>query len=503
MLSVQTNFSHYDNGEQVVSTVDASWSLKSQMGGYVRWRNYFLKSWSRRIPVTMFSSAEAELFALIEGLKEGIASSLIVETVIYGMPRMDHNHQDEFQTGTFHVKLRSDSEGAGNIARMTGLLRRVHHLELRVAYLQENIESGRASDSFVPGAYNGAKVPAKGQLTYFHDDVGLVFPEEIKAMTQETSMLFEDLKHLSARNRFQVVQSVGRILGKLSELGWGWTQGKRDESTSLADKSESENLSIGSAKPPEKKVRFSEQEEVFVIPRRLSKELNTFLKREKRFEPWREPLTMLFAGCEIAFIEICCQEGSSLEEVTRSKGMAYFGVTLKIDGTYSRTVWLLRQIIRKAPKVYIHISTPCTSGSKIRHLNFTKYPNSFSKWQSQFRLHRKIWTGIRKTLHDIHVKKHALVSQEWPKDCDLFGELVYLRSQKQIGLSCTAMVKRCCIDGVRKEWKFKTNHPELATNLMTPPCHCESPETFPISASGFYSQKVAQHIIEAFTNVKL
>ena len=101
------------------------------------------------------------------------------------------------------------------------------------------------------------------------------------------------------------------------------------------------------------------------------------------------------------------------------------------------------------------------------------------------------------------MKKYALVSQEWPKDCDLFGELVYLRSQKQIGLSYTAMVKRCCIDGVRKEWKFKTNHPELAANLMTPPCHCESPETFPISASGFYSQKVAQHIIEAFTNVKL
>ena len=190
MLSVQTNFNHYDNGEQVVATVDASWALKSQMGGYVHWRNYFLKSWSRRIPVTMLSSAEAELFALIEGLKEGIASSLIVETVLYGMPRTDDNHQYEFQTGTFHVKLRSDSEGAGNIARMTGLLRRVRHLELRVAYLQENIESGRASVSFVPGAYDGAdvltKVPAKAQLIYFHDDVGLVFPQEIKVVTQET-----------------------------------------------------------------------------------------------------------------------------------------------------------------------------------------------------------------------------------------------------------------------------------------------------------------------------
>ncbi len=97
MLSVQTNFSHYENGEQVTATVDASWSLKSQMGGYIHWKNYFLKSWSRRIPVTMLSSAEAELFALIEGLKEGISSALIVETVLHGLPQMDSSYQYEFQ----------------------------------------------------------------------------------------------------------------------------------------------------------------------------------------------------------------------------------------------------------------------------------------------------------------------------------------------------------------------------------------------------------------------
>lgn len=91
-----------------------------------------------------------ELFP-IEGLKEGIASSLIVETVLHGMPRMDQSYQYEFQTGTFHVKLRSDSEAVGNIARMTGLLRRVRHLELRVAYLQENIEAGRGISAVCSG----------------------------------------------------------------------------------------------------------------------------------------------------------------------------------------------------------------------------------------------------------------------------------------------------------------------------------------------------------------
>ncbi len=406
------------------------------------------------------------------------------------------------------MKLRSDSEGAGNIARMTGLLRRVRHLELRVAYLQENIEAGRASVTFVPGAYNGAdvltKIPAKKQLEYFHDDIGLAFPEEVKALTHETHMLFEDLKHLSSRNRSQVIQSVGKILGRLSALGWKWTQRSKAE---IEDPG-SVPANVGSVEPiclnpKEKRVSFSEKEEVFAIPRRLSKELNTFLKKEKRFEAWREPLTMMFAGCETVFIEICCQEGSSLEEEARRKGMAYFGVTQKIDVTYSRTIWLLRQVIRKAPKAYIHISSPCTSGSKIRYLNFSKYPNSFSKWQSQFRLHRKIWTAIRKTLKDFSKKEKVLISQEWPRDCDLFKELVYVRSQKQIDLIYSALVKRCCVDGIRKDWKFRTNNPELALNLTTPLCRCQSPEISRITASGFYSPKVAQHVIEAFLGVRI
>jgi len=103
-----------------------------------------------------------------------------------------------------------------------------------VAYLQENVESGRASISFVPGTFNGAdvltKIPAKGQMEYFHNDIGLTFPEEVKAVTEETHMLFEDLKHLSTKNRFQVIQSVGRILGKLTDLGWRLTQRSQSQS---------------------------------------------------------------------------------------------------------------------------------------------------------------------------------------------------------------------------------------------------------------------------------
>ena len=132
-----------------------------------------------------------------------------------------------------------------------------------------------------------------------------------------------------------------------------------------------------------------------------------------------------------------------------------------------------------------------------------KYPNTFSRWQQQFRLHRRVWSGIRKVLYDVKSRKRVLVSQEWPKGCDLFKGLVYLRTQKLVGLSHTAAVKRCCLDGIRKEWTFKANDHNLATNLMTPFCRCDSPEGTQITASGYYSKEVAHHILDAFQNVKL
>jgi hypothetical protein len=74
---------------KVTGTVDASWSLRSVMGGYLHWKGCFLKGWSRRIPVPCLSSAEAELFTLVEGLKEAVGMSMLLESMLQGLPPKD------------------------------------------------------------------------------------------------------------------------------------------------------------------------------------------------------------------------------------------------------------------------------------------------------------------------------------------------------------------------------------------------------------------------------
>ena len=105
--------------------------------------------------------------------------------MIWGLPKKTNRDipgepmMYEHETGSFLIRIRSDSESAGNIAKMTGLLRRVRHLELRVAFLQENVESGRTVVEYLPGNRNGAdvftKVPDKAHLPFFHEDCGLCF----------------------------------------------------------------------------------------------------------------------------------------------------------------------------------------------------------------------------------------------------------------------------------------------------------------------------------------
>ena len=94
------------------------------------------------------SSAEAELSALTEAAKEGIYTSLLLETFLQGLP--------SGEVGSYPIYLESDSEAALSIARMTGLLRRVCHLELRHRYLQELVRNERLILSHLSGEMNPA-----------------------------------------------------------------------------------------------------------------------------------------------------------------------------------------------------------------------------------------------------------------------------------------------------------------------------------------------------------
>ena len=117
---------------------DASWSLNSVSGGVITWENCSLKSFSRKQTTTALSSAEAELAALTEVAREGLYIALLVETIREGMPK-------DREAGYYVLRGYSDSESAVCISKMQTLLRKVRHIELRAAFLQELVQRGGAS----------------------------------------------------------------------------------------------------------------------------------------------------------------------------------------------------------------------------------------------------------------------------------------------------------------------------------------------------------------------
>ena len=159
------------DAEAISCFTDASWSLNSVSGGILTWENCALKSFSRKQSTTALSSAEAELAALTEVAREGLYIALLVETVLEGVPK-DREH------GYYVLKGYSDSESAVCISKMSTLLRKVRHIELRAAFLQELVAKGRFTVEHVPGAINPAdsltKSPNTSNLSSLYDVSGLV-----------------------------------------------------------------------------------------------------------------------------------------------------------------------------------------------------------------------------------------------------------------------------------------------------------------------------------------
>ena len=135
--------------EQVSVVVDASWSTRSVMGGLCFVGGTMVKCFSRRIQTVCLSSCEAELHALVEGAHESLAIALMTETFQKGLPSCDALGLHKSVEGTFAVEMHSDSEAAIAVGNMSGLLRKVRHVELRALRLQQLVESGRLRLNFV------------------------------------------------------------------------------------------------------------------------------------------------------------------------------------------------------------------------------------------------------------------------------------------------------------------------------------------------------------------
>ena len=78
----------------------------------------------------------------------------------------------------------------------------------------------------------------------------------------------------------------------------------------------------------------------------------------------------------LVFIEVCCRENSAICQACRDMGIQCIGISKDMEkrSVFSNLMETLKQM--KPAKVYVHVSSPCTSGSPLR--NFSR-DDSISK----------------------------------------------------------------------------------------------------------------------------
>ena len=79
--------------------------------------------------------------------------------------------------------------------------------------------------------------------------------------------------------------------------------------------------------------------------------------------------SLVKTGKGLVVIEICCSRDSAMSRAAKRLGVLYVGIAERME---SKAVYdeLLRYLDSLRPvKVFVHVSSPCTSGSPLRHLS--------------------------------------------------------------------------------------------------------------------------------------
>ena len=505
------------------------------MGGYIHWRGCMIKSWSRRIPVPCLSSAEAELFTLVEG-RLGLA--MILEMMVDGRPRRKDTGFYERDTGLFALELRTDSQAAQSIAGMQGLLRRVRHLELRVAVLQYYVTNGRLSIQFVPGAANGSDALTKpGGLEHQRillEDMGLCKWSGSQNLDSLLDTLVNGLGSMSSQNKWKIKHGLGRLARFLVEKGKVETMGsdfvemcrelevgteetpyrpKQRDAAMVSEPYQSKGAEVvdvvGDSQSsvegsPKKRVSFSEEPQICAVQsRKLPRRWNRFMNQYPQFEQFREQIALGFAGVPI-FLELCCRKMSTFETYLRNRPVVHIGIDESLDIRKKETQLFVREVLKVSQKgTTVWISTPCTAGCQLRHLNLTK-EGYHEKWQKHFILHQQLWRGVFAALKDFDASVTLLV-QEWPEYNSLWSDNTYRKIAEKLGMvRGNLKVKRCCFDGIMKVWEIASNSSDFLEfcQKMVPSCSCNvKSHTIPYEETGYYSSEVCKffwNVVERF-----
>ena len=69
------------------------------------------------------------------------------------------------------------------------------------------------------------------------------------------------------------------------------------------------------------------------------------------------------------FIEVCCREDSAICRACQELGLQYIGISKDMEkrSVISNLLETLKQLT--PDKVYVHVSSPCTTGSPLRNFS--------------------------------------------------------------------------------------------------------------------------------------
>ncbi|CAJ1330512.1 unnamed protein product, partial [Effrenium voratum] len=324
----------FDYGtEKLTAVIDASWNTKSVAGGFILWGSAMIKAWSRRISTTCLSSAEAELHALVEGLRELLGTSTVVETCL------------------------------------KGLLRKVRHMELRVAILQEYVQSGRLEVIFVEhqveipkivdnlGALSAANrkkvedgISKAAEKFVKESDYWVVEMDRVVKVHRQARK-----KLLDPRHDVSLPVDVAEISGgeRLTEIVFGEKEREIRDNWVFGDLVEEDLQVLWTGQTTFFKSRHNEMKflkvavvaEDFVkvkdLDGELTEEINQMRAIPKRWDSYikrNAPLQLLLPnlqefcrGGKILVIEVCCREDSAIAVECKRFGYSYLGLHAGVD----------------------------------------------------------------------------------------------------------------------------------------------------------------------------
>ena len=88
-----------------------------------------------------------------------------------------------------------------------------------------------------------------------------------------------------------------------------------------------------------------------------------------------------------AFVEVCCEPGSQLSVWTLKGGIPYVGIVQDVQSkdVLSEVSQLVSDWVKDGKWIHVHVSTPCSSGSPLKHMTSGEMTISDLEWESIMR----------------------------------------------------------------------------------------------------------------------